>query len=129
MMALGYLSDMSTFVFEYFESDEQAQVSVDRIHASFGRILYWTGMFRGTMAERSFHGISANASKAAMKSHAKHYKTRDELQAWWVENRDQFKTQEKSILEAMKIFDVSYGTAGKHIRSSAKELRAKKIQR
>ncbi len=129
MIALGFLSDISTIVFEYFETDEPAEVFVYRIHTSFGRALYWTGMFRGTVSERSLYGISVNASNAAKKSHEKHYKIRDELQLWWLESRDQFKTQEKAILKAMELFDVSYGTAGKHIRSAAKELRSKKKQK
>ena len=124
-LSIAYLGDMPAIIMRYGEANLISEHVRFDMYSSLGKAQFWAGVLRGQLVAGQVNSLSINASKAAKKMHEKHYEMRDALQFWWKENRSQFKTQEKAILEAMDKFNVSYSTAGKHIRKSASELRAK----
>ncbi|GEM_PF-5483810 len=84
---------------------------------------FWAGYYAGTVGVRSIDILSENARIAARASHEKHYKLRDTIQSWWLENRTHYKTQEKAAVAASELFGCAIDTAKKHIRAKAKEFR------
>lgn len=84
---------------------------------------YWAGYYSGSVGAKSIDILAENARNAARASHEKHYKLRDTIQSWWLENRTHYKTQEKTAIAASELFGCSIDTAKKHIRAKAKELR------
>ena len=84
---------------------------------------FWAGHYVGTVGANSIDILAENARNAARVSHAKHYKLRDAIQSWWLENRTHYKTQEKAAIAASELFGCTIDTAKKHIRAKAKEFR------
>lgn len=71
-----------------------------------------------TLAARAF------AKKGASARHATSKQKAEELQAWWLANKDRFKSFDQAAEHASKRFNCAFRTAREHIGRANKELRS-----
>ena len=77
-------------------------------------------------AEREERALAVQslAKKGATARHAPSKKKAEEIQAWWLANRERFKSVEQAAEHAHRLFDCSHRTAVTHIQKAKKELRS-----
>jgi len=125
-LSIAYLADMLKIIYRSDKDNDSIINCQNKMHASLGKAQYWVGSLRGLMVGRDEDSVSINASKASRVSHAEHYKIRDAIQSWWLENRDEYPTQEKAALAAMALFGTTFETTRRHISKKSQELRGKR---
>ena len=122
-LSIAFLVDIPKIIQRGEKNNESIINCQNKMHSSFSRAQYWAGTLRGLMAGRGENSISDNASKASRASHEKHYKIREDIQSWWLENRDKYPTQEKAAIAAMPLFGTTFETTRRHISKKSQELR------
>jgi len=130
-LSIAYLGDMFAILIRYAKANLISESMRFEMYSSLGKAQFWAGVLRGQLVGGQINSLavndslSINARIASKASHAKHYKLRDMIQSFWIENRDKYPTQEKAALAAMEKFGTTFETTKRHISKKSQELRGK----
>jgi hypothetical protein len=76
---------------------------------------YWLGVLIGAERERSDYGVSAKLKNADNKRHSHNRERKLEIAEWWRINKGNYKSRDEGAASVAHKFNLSYGTARKHL--------------
>lgn len=81
-------------------------------------------IWRDAEKEEGMLAIRNLAKEGAARAHAKHNQRAENIRAWWLENKNRFKSLDQAAERASREFSCAFRTAREHIGRANKELRS-----